>query len=80
MALGALPYHARVTDASPLPSGDFNLQVTVTDNSSNVLQVTNTTVPAGSIASGGISAVLDAMEDIESAQRKYPRGIHRKTN
>ena len=68
MALGALPYHARVTQATPLPSGDFNLQITVTDNSSNVLQITSMTIPAGSIASGAISTVLDGMEDIVATQ------------
>ena len=68
MPLAALPYHARVTAATPLPSGDYNLQITVTDNNSNTLQVTSLVFPAQSASNLDCRQLIDNLENIILAQ------------
>lgn len=68
MALATLPYKAKVTAATPLPSGDLNLTITVYDGNLNILQVTNIVFPVGSVSSGDFSALNDAMYDILASQ------------
>jgi hypothetical protein len=64
MALGALPYHGRITGATPLQSGDFNLQITVTDNNSNVLQVTSCVFSAQAVSDLDLRELIDTIENI----------------
>jgi hypothetical protein len=68
MALGALPYHARVTGATQAPSGDLNLQITVTDNNSNVLQVTSLIWPALAAGGADVRQLIDSLENIIMGQ------------
>jgi hypothetical protein len=68
MALGALPYHARVTGATQAPSGDLNLQVTVTDNNANVLQVTSLVWPSTAAGGADVRQLIDSLENIIMSQ------------
>ena len=48
MALGPLPYKAKVTSAVPAPSGDMLLTISVLDNSAAVRATTQTLYPQAS--------------------------------
>ena len=68
MALGTLPYHAKVIAAAPLPSGDFNLTVQVLDGNLTVLTTTQMAVSAQSASSDDVRAIRDALDDIVFSQ------------
>ena len=68
MPLAQLPYKAKVTAATPLPSGDFNLTVQVLDGNLNILTTTQMAVSAQSASSDDIRTIRDALDDIVFSQ------------
>jgi NAD/NADP transhydrogenase beta subunit len=68
MALGTLPYKAKVVAAAPLPSGDFNLTIQVLDGNLNVLNTTQMAVSAQSAGSDDVRAIRDALDDAVFSQ------------
>jgi hypothetical protein len=68
MALGVLPYHAKVVGATPLPSGDFQLTVQVLDGNLTLLNTTQMAVSAQSATSDDVRSIRDALDDIVFSQ------------
>jgi hypothetical protein len=68
MALGVLPYHAKVVGATPLPSGDFQLTVQVLDGNLTILNTTQMAVSAQSATSDDVRSIRDALDDIVFSQ------------
>ena len=64
MPLAQLPYKAKVTGSTQLPSGDVNLTITVYDGNSNPLSTTSSAFPVQSVSSADISQLTDLMEDV----------------
>lgn len=68
MALGVLPYKAKVVAATPLPSGDYSLTIQVLDGNLSVLSTTQMPVSSQSATSDDIRTIRDGMDDIIFSQ------------
>jgi len=68
MALGVLPYHAKVTGTTALPSGDFSLTVQVLDGNLALLNTTQMPVSSQATGSDDVRAIRDALDDIVFSQ------------
>jgi hypothetical protein len=64
MALGVLPYHAKVVAATPLPSGDFSLTVQVLDGNLALLSTTYMPVSSQAATTDDARTIRDGLEDI----------------
>jgi hypothetical protein len=74
MALGVLPYHAKIVGASPLPSGDFNLTIQVLDGNLTVLNTSQLAVSAQAAGSDDVRAIRDALDDAIFSQMLIDAG------